>query len=258
MTMLDFYSFSHLDKESGILNAVSTKNTNAPYDFSLALHTGEAHADILHNRLQLSQHFGRVSYHYIVAQQTHSDHIHIVTQQHTQGWREECTAIADCDALITSQRNVVLTILTADCVPILLYDPVQKVIAIVHAGWKGTAAKIAAKTVTKMATHFGSDASNILAGIGPAIGKCCYEVGEDVAKYFSEYPYGYSQKKSKYMLDLPHINETQLCHVGVLKSNIVRSGICTACNVARFFSYRKEQGCSGRFMSMIVLNADLR
>lgn len=251
--MHDFYSFSLLDEQSHIKHTISTKDLSRPYACSMALHTGENPSAIIENREYLAGLFGE-AYSYIVAQQMHSDHIHVVTHAQTQGWRDQNTAIANCDALITQEKNVVLTILTADCVPILLYDPIQEVIGIVHAGWKGTVAQIAAKTVEKMCDTYGCKASDILAGIAPAIGKCCYEVGEDVAQHFSHLPQAYSSKKEKYMLDLPAVNYTQLIDAGLDTTHIQSSGICTACEVERFFSYRQEQGCSGRFMSMIVLD----
>jgi len=142
-------------------------------------------------------------------------------------------------------------VLTADCVPVLLYDKEKEVIAAVHAGWKGTKAQIVFKTVQKMKEVYGSDPKDIIVGIAPSIGRCCYEVGEEVAQHFFDTPEGFDTKGSKYMLDLPYINEQQLLNASILEENIEMSNICTACEVEHFFSYRREQGCSGRFMSMI-------
>jgi len=155
--------------------------------------------------------------------------------------------------LITNQKNIVLSILTADCVPILLYDPIQEVIAAVHAGWRGTKEHIVSKTVKKMIESFDSNAEDIIAGIAPSIGQCCYEVGADVAINFKHLPHAYTTKNDRFMLNLPKINQQQLCDIGVLSKNIEMSHICTSCEVERFFSYRKEKKCSGRFMSTLVL-----
>jgi len=177
-----------------------------------------------------------------------------VIDQHThKGWETLNTAIENCDAMITNQKNIVLSILTADCVPILLFDRKQNVIAAIHAGWKGTKGNIVLKTVEKMIKDFHSNPHDIIAGIAPSIGRCCYEVGEDVAKYFYDFPQAYDKKDDKYMLDLPLINRAQLLSMGLIPDNIEMSDICTSCNVEKFFSYRKEEGCSGRFMSMIRL-----
>jgi YfiH family protein len=189
--------------------------------------------------------------HYIVANQTHSDNIKLITKKETKGWESVSNAIEDCDALITNLKGVVLSVLTADCVPVLLYDKQKGVVAAVHAGWKGTKAQIVSKTVQKMKESYGCDPENIIAGIAPSIGRCCYEVGEDVAGHFFDILEGFDTKGEKYMLDLPFINKQQLLNAGIPEENIEMSHTCTACDVERFFSYRKEQGCSGRFMSMI-------
>ena len=250
--MIDFYRFDSLEKYDGLLHAVTTRSVNNAYGFSLALHTGEEAEEIIQNRELVSQMLeNNGKLHFIVAEQTHSEHIEVIKKSETRGWGSLKDAIADCDALVTDLKDVVLTILTADCVPILLYDKEKKVVAAVHAGWKGTKAEIAAKTVRRMQAVFGSEPEDIVAGIAPSIGRCCYEVGEEVAKHFFDLPEGYTQKGEKYMLDLPYINKYQLLESGLKEEHIEMSGICTACETERFFSYRKEQGCSGRFMSMI-------
>jgi YfiH family protein len=250
--MIDFYRFKIFEKYDGLLQAVTTKSADQSYAFSLALHTGEDENEIIKNRKILAELLNhKKDLHFIVANQTHSDHIKIIEESKTKGWETLSDAIEDCDALITKQTNVMITMLTADCVPILLYDKKKKVIAAVHAGWKGTASKILAKTVLQMSETFGSDPKDIIAGIAPSIGACCYEVGEEVAQHFFDLPKAYLKVGDKYMLDLPYINKYQLLQSGLLEEHIEMSGVCTACEVERYFSYRKEQGCSGRFMSMI-------
>ncbi len=250
--MLDFFTFTHFKRSPSLLHAVTTKSHDLPYAFSLALHTGEDAASIVSNRNRLSELLqSSESLHYIAADQTHSDNIKLITQKETKGWESLSDAIEACDALITDVKGVVLTILTADCVPILLYDREKEVVAAVHAGWKGTKARIAYKTVQKMKETYGCDPKDIVAGVAPSIGRCCYEVGAEVATHFSNIPEGFTPVGEKYMLDLPLINKQQLLATGLQDENIEMSRVCTACNVERFFSYRKEQGCSGRFMSMI-------
>ncbi len=252
--MLDFYRFDHLKKYPELLHVVTTKSSDLPYSFSLALHTGEKHEKIIANREKLSKllHTNQ-TLHYIVANQTHSDHIKIIQKQESKGWKSLEDAIEDCDALITDVKGVVLSILTADCVPVLLYDQKKNVVAAIHAGWKGTKANIVSKTVQKMIEVFDSNPKEILAGIAPSIGSCCYEVGEDVAGHFFTTPKSFTKEGEKYMLNLPYLNQKQLLDAGIEESNIEMSNTCTACDVERFFSYRKEKGCSGRFMSMIGL-----
>lgn len=247
--MQNFYTFEHLAKEKVCHHLVTQKEQNENYAFSLALHTQENPQAILQNRAKLQQKFPHVQF--VVANQTHSSNIHIVSQAEALGWDSLESAIENCDALITNQKEIMLTILTADCVPILLFDPIQNVVSAVHAGWRGTEQKILFKTIQKMQEVFNSNPNDIMAGIAPSIGKCCYEVDWNVAQHFNEISNAYDKKEDKYMLDLPTINKMQLLDAGVQEKNIEMSHICTACEVEHYFSYRKEQGCSGRFMSMI-------
>jgi len=250
--MQDFFTFSHFKRSPSLLHTVTTKQHDHPYTFSLALHTGDPTESILSNRNKLSSLLNNdEQLHFIVANQTHSDNIKIITTKETKGWEGLYDAIEDCDALITGLKGVVLNVLTADCVPVLLYDEQKQVVAAIHAGWKGTKAQIVSKTVQMMREAYGCDPKDIIAGVAPSIGRCCYEVGEEVAEHFFDTPEGFHAKGDKYMLDLPYINKKQLLDAGVSEENIEMSHTCTACDVERFFSYRKEQGCSGRFMSMI-------
>lgn len=253
--MVEFYNFEKLNKVPMCRHAVSTKKSMEPHAFSVALHTGENKKSIIANRQKVLSMLGwEEPIHFVLANQTHSDHIEIISKEESKGWQNIEDAIADCDALITDRKDVVLSILTADCVPVLLLDSEKGVIAAVHAGWKGTKKQIVAKTVAKMSEIFDCKAADIIAGVAPSIGRCCYQVGKDVAENFYGIPKAYDRVGEKFMLDLPFVNKEQLINAGLQESNIEMSHICTACEVERFFSYRKEQGCSGRFMSMIGLH----
>jgi len=252
--MVEFYRFKYLNKYDNLMHAVTQKSSFYDYELSLAMHTGESKNKIKSNRELIAKNFSpKRELFFVVANQTHSSNIKVIKQRETKGWLSSEDAIENCDALVTNLSNVVLTMLTADCVPILLYDREKDVIAAVHAGWKGTKGKIVVKTLLKMQEEFASNMKDIVVGIAPSIGKCCYEVGEDVAKHFFDTPEGMRKIGEKYMLDLPFINQKQLIDVGVDPENIEMSNICTSCKVERYFSYRKEKGCSGRFMSMIGL-----
>lgn len=252
--MADFYRSKLLERYPECIHAVTTKDRRLAYDGSLALHTGESKDEIISNRKEISKSLRLdENVHFIVAHQTHSDNIVIIGDKECRGWHSMEDAIADCDAMITDQKDVILTILTADCVPVLLFDKEKEVVAAVHAGWKGTRSNITGKTVTQMKKVFGSDPKDIVAFIAPSIGRCCYEVGEDVASHFSDHE-TFKKVGEKYMLDLPKVNQKQLLNAGLQTENIEMSDQCTSCEVETFFSYRKEQGCSGRFMSMIGLS----
>jgi YfiH family protein len=183
------------------------------------------------------------------------------------------------DALITRHCGVALAMSSADCVPLMCYDPVERVIGLVHAGWRGTARGIAAITLQAMSEQFGSEPKNIRAGIGPSIGPCCYEVSEDVRCYFmgqQEFdpdPTGVSyrkliresavftikrmQSRDSLRLDLWETNRNQLLMAGVLSEHIESSEICTSCKNEHFFSHRGEHGKAGRFPSILALRHSL-
>jgi len=179
------------------------------------------------------------------------------------------------DALITKHSGVALAMSSADCAPLMFYDPVESVIGIAHAGWRGTARGIAAATIDAMGEQFGSHPNNIRAGIGPSIGTCCYEVTEEVRCYFmgqqefASIPTDVSYRKliresavfsvkrmpdrDSLRLDLWETNRNQLLMAGVLPEHIESSEICTSCEKMRFFSHRGEHGKAGRFPSILAL-----
>ena len=166
------------------------------------------------------------------------------------------------DAVVTDRPAIALCIKTADCVPILLADPIRQVIGAVHAGWKGTALGIAEKTVDTFVRRFASKPQDILALIGPAIGPCCYEVDSPVfeamaghpqrAAFFSRIP-----DRQRWMLDLPLANKIQLLDRCLRPENILSSGLCTSCRQDLFFSHRRDRCQTGRHLNFIMLRGDL-
>jgi len=154
------------------------------------------------------------------------------------------------DAVTTKIRRMCLMILLADCAPILFYDPQQKAIAIAHAGWSGTVNKIVENTINTMVREYNSVPENIIVGIGPSIGPCCYDVKSDVVEKVqrkldnSEEIIVYRNKK--YYLDLWKANEFQLLNSGVREENIEVARVCTQCNRKVFFSARANRGTTGR------------
>jgi len=251
MSNSTLFKFQNLLNYPNIIHKITQKSSKQSCLNSLALHTNEPQVEILKNRQLLSDEFKEMKF--IVANQTHSDHIVVIDEQNQSGWESMESAINDCDALITNQKNLMLTILTADCVPVLLFCPKKNVISAIHAGWKGTEQQITLKALHKMIEAFEVKAEDIIASIAPSILGCCYEVSKEVALKFEAYPNAYKIKNETYWLNLPLINQLQLESIGVKTENIEQSGICTACHSDKYFSYRKECGCSGRFMSMIGL-----
>jgi YfiH family protein len=192
---------------------------------------------------------------------------------YTQTWTAE--EIHKGDALITQQRNVALALSFADCTPIALYDPVTHSIGVAHGGWRGTARGVVLATIGAMVEHFGSSPRNIYAGIGPAIGPCCYEVSQNVQDLFmgreqfadmptQEQYHGLVREsavfttislpdKESLRLDLWETTRRQLLMAGLLPEHIEVAGICTACRVDQFFSHRAEHGKTGRFPMIMAL-----
>lgn len=190
----------------------------------------------------------------VFCQQTHSDHIYVVTEKDAgRGSASFVTGIPDTDALLTNLPRIVLNILVADCVPILLYDPVEKVIGAVHAGWRGTMKHILEKAVKKMVAQYGCDPKDVVAEIGPSIGPECFEVGEDVvAEAIAAGLENFViRKNGKTFFDLWASNKAQLEAAGVLSVNIHIAGVCTHCS-QDYFSFRRNKD-NRRFAVGIVL-----
>jgi len=247
-----FLQYELLKTYPELRHLVSGKVAGMPLNFSLALHTGEPAEEVKRNRERLREFFGLDS-RFVGVTQIHGNRVHRVEKLPAIAWEEYETRV-QADALVTDLPGVVLNILTADCVPLLLYDPLRRVIAAVHAGWKGTAQAIAARTVEEMNGRYGCDPGSIVAAIGPAIGGCCYEVGEEVASAFEKYPKALRRGGKSPYLDLKEVNRVQLLGAGLSAEKIEVSPLCTACERASYFSYRAENGCSGRFVSAIMIN----
>ncbi|WP_243369667.1 peptidoglycan editing factor PgeF [Geotalea sp. SG265] len=164
----------------------------------------------------------------------------------------------ECDGIITNQPRVLIGVTVADCVPVLLHDPVNGAIAALHAGWKGTAGEICKKGVAALQELFGSNPAEILAAVGPAIGPCCYEVDAPVMEAFKKGASGWDlhavpRGEGKWGLDLAGANRRQLTEAGLSDGNISVSTMCVSCNPELFFSYRRDQGETGRQMGFIML-----
>jgi YfiH family protein len=181
------------------------------------------------------------------------------------------------DASLTNEPGLLLAVQTADCVPILLVDPKKRAVAAIHAGWRGTLARVAEKTVGQMRMRFRSKPADLLAAVGPSIGGCCYEVGTElVSKFTSQFahaeewfdelrtgdepnplqwlnmmPPGHQPPPKNVRLDLRKANRAQLLAVGLAEKNVYISDLCTACHRDLLFSYRQEADRSGRLMSVI-------
>lgn len=159
------------------------------------------------------------------------------------------------DALITDIIDVQLSVTIADCTPILIYDPVKKVVAAIHAGWRGTVQQIVLKTAEKLKDQYGTNPADCLAFVGTCIDECSFEVGEDVADNFQSVYKRWDDQKKKFFVDLKSANRDQLVHVGLKSENIEVSPYSTVIHNEDYFSYRKENGLTGRLLATIGLTS---
>ena len=208
----------------------------------------------------------------VIPHQTHSDHVKVVDLTYINRCREarnastvgaECfcpnTELEEVDALVTDIPGYCLCVSTADCVPVLLYDPQKKVVAAIHAGWRGTVARIVEKTVSVMNRRYGSQGKDMIACIGPSISLEAFEVGDEVYETFRDAGFDMNliaRKEAKWHIDLWEANRQQLLAYGVKPENIEISGICTYDNNDDFFSARRQGIRSGRILSGILLTTD--
>lgn len=214
---------------------------------------GDSRENVIENRKRTFESFGRRVESLYDVWQVHSADIAM-----TDSPRPLDADHVKADAIITTNPEVTLFMRFADCVPILMYDPQKKIIATVHAGWQGTVKKIVEKTVSCLVEKFAVDPSSIVAGIGPSIGPCHYQVGEEVAanvkrEFPEDYQFLIHEKQNGLYLDLWKTNELQLRNKGVKSVEVAE--ICTACDTDTWFSHRAEYGQTGRFAAALFLKA---
>ncbi|MGH9733676.1 MAG: peptidoglycan editing factor PgeF [Candidatus Acidiferrales bacterium] len=235
--------------------------------------------NVLRNREKFTACIGAAAMDMVALRQMHSDIVH----------RIEAAASGPTlqgDALFTRERGILLTVQTADCVPILIADIRARAIAAIHSGWRGTLNRIAEKTLGRMKMEFGTRPEDVIAAIGPGIGGCCYEVGHEVAKEFAAQfpqahewfkgpfaaiasgdndpnwlpwltmaPPGHAPEPPRAHLDLMAANRSILAAAGVQPERIVVSQFCTSCRTDLLFSYRKERK-TGRMMAAIGIRGE--
>jgi polyphenol oxidase len=257
-----------------LIHGFSTRTGgSSPLDSEKVLNLGfmewDARDNVLANRRKFQSAVGGADLHLAPLKQIHS----ALLRPMQQPAAEVCKG----DASATNTPGILLAIQTADCVPILLVDPRKRTVAAIHAGWRGTLARITQKAVGRLQYEFGSKPADLLAAIGPSIGPCCYEVAADfVTKFTAQFadaqdyfdeprsgeepnplqwlnmkPPGHQPPPKNVHLDLRRANRSQLLAAGVRPKNIFTSDLCTACRTDLLFSHRREGPLSGRLMSVI-------
>jgi purine-nucleoside/S-methyl-5'-thioadenosine phosphorylase / adenosine deaminase len=252
-----------------VSNIVSTRLggvSEGPYEsLNLALSTADEPQHVLENRRRLCAAVGIELETLTIAQLVQGTRIAVVTKKlRGSGSVDRTAALQETDGLLTNLPNTPLAVLVADCSVVSYFDPVHRVVALAHAGWRGTAGRIAHKMVTTMQREFGSNPQDILVGISPNISDHHFQVRQDVLDIFRA-PESYSdqadhyfsqQGDGSYLLDLNAALVAQLKAAGIRQDHIEVSGICTACRLDLFYSHRFEHGKTGRFCGLIVLRTE--
>lgn len=230
---------------------------------NLAFGRGDSEENVRENYRRFCRAAGFEAESLVSSAQVHGTVIRRVgREQRGEGvWKPQ--GMAGVDALVTDEPGVTLVIHTADCVPVFLIDPRKRAVGLAHAGWRGTAAKIAEKTVLRMAAEFGSRPDSLLAGIGPSIGPCCFEVDPPVRGVFAaleELSPGTlirPGENGKSFIDLWEANRRILLEAGLLPENISVGGVCTKCGAEWLFSHRASGGKRGGLAAFLELKEDL-
>ena len=246
---LKLWQFDNLTREKTVRHFVTDRNTG-DNEFTLSLSSTPDKEKVRRHRRELAGAMGIGEHELFFPSQVHGTRILEVSANTT---KED---LLETDALVTHEPGLCIAVMSADCVPVLLYDKRNNAIAAIHSGWRGTVARILGKTLLHMKSSFGTEGNDLIAGIGPSVSQDSYEVGEEVIaevrrSFGSAHDLLISQPMNKARLDLWEANRIQLLEFGVPEGNIEVSDLCTVRNNHHFFSARK--GDSGRFAAGIML-----
>lgn len=253
---MTYYSFEALSYYEEAINAVFTRLggvSRSPFaELNVGHLVGDDLAAVETNHRLIYQTLGLSSNEVVTARQVHGNSVAMVGPDHLG------KILPATDALITGTPGVSLMLRFADCLPIFLYDPERRIIGLGHAGWRGTVAELAKRMVSMMIGDLKSNPTKIVAGLGPAIGPCCYEVGPKVAELLRATLKDWEKalhcmEGGAFRVNLWEANCQQLQEVGI--RNIEISHICTACHTEEFFSHRAERGRTGRFAAVMGIRS---
>ena len=226
---------------------------------NMSLKEGDTNENISKNWDMVAAAFGVSRRNFFQVHQVHGDRILTVDDAESQIFDPKDM---DYDAIITNRPGLALCMKTADCVPVLMVDTEKRIVAAVHAGWRGSALNISGKVLRLLSERYGTRPQDVQAAIGPAIGACCYEVDATVHEAMEfhpardkifDLPSGPGTGMGKWKLNLPLANRYQLQELGVPGENIHDAYLCTSCASELFYSHRKEGGITGRLLNFIML-----
>jgi len=251
-------------KYNSLFHFSTTRNGGASKgnykSFNLSFNSGDELENVSENRRRLIKILGIPENSLFIPYQTHGDKIIMIDNEiNSKSGKEKGKLLYGIDALITNQKEICIAVSTADCVPVLVYDPVKEVIAAIHAGWRGTVTRIVSKTISLMQYKYGCIPSDLIAGIGPSISQKYFEVGSEVVGSFENAGFlmeeiGWVNPQTKKMhIDLWLANKYLLLGTGIPADKIEISGLCTYSNPDIFFSARRQTIRSGRMLTGIML-----
>lgn len=243
---LRYLQFPHLLQLQGLWHGIFTRHMRnglqgERLSFNVGLNTGDPDRLVIENRSKMITAAG--SRQAVYAHQVHGTTVAVWDQR-----QDKKDVRLDGDALVTNRPGAALVIQTADCQSILMADPVRRVVANVHSGWRGSIGNIIGRTVKSMTSKFGCRPADIIAGIGPSLGPCCAEFKNFRREIPSDFwPY----RRGGDLFDFWQVSIDQLTAAGVPRGQVATADICTRCNLPTFFSYRGEGGTTGRFAAVI-------
>lgn len=229
---------------------------------NLSFTRGDRPENVRENFRRVADELGVTADRFVFTDQTHTDHVRVVTEADAGCGLTRERTYQDIDALVTDVPGLVLSVFVADCVPVAVVDPVRRAIGLAHSGWRGTVAGITEKMIRCMTVQYGSDPKDLVCAIGPSICRDCYEISEDVAEQFARAFAGHESEiltdkhNGHYQLDLWKANELVLRRAGVPAAHISVTGICTCCNKEVLFSHRGAHGMRGNLGAFLMLRTD--
>lgn len=258
-----FLTFPKIEAAGGVAHGFSTRlggvsgGIYSTLSFSQSI--GDEQSAVLENFRRFTSAIGADFNGITLSDQTHTANVRVITEEDIGKGLLKERDYTDIDGLVTNIPDVTLVTQYADCTPLAFYDPVRRVIATSHAGWRGTVKLIAKNTVEAMVKTFGCNPSDIICGIGPNIGQCCYEVDDPVINELNKLDFldlekcCFKKPNGKYMLDLKETNRQILINSGIKAKNIDVADLCTCCNPDIFHSHRATKGKRGTLALMISL-----
>jgi len=260
---IGYVQFANLRKfDNMVTHCFTTRNGGVSRNEYSTLNLGVSKDDpkenVMENFRRISKALGISHENMVLSNQVHGSRIYVVDEKDKGKGLTRDSDILGVDGLVTDKPGIALVTFYADCAPLFFLDPVRKVIAVSHSGWRGTVKQIARETIKVMSERFESRPEDVVAAIGPSIGQCCFETGQEVYDEFTDkLPWSREYCKmsdaGKWHINLRGIIKKTLTDVGLKEGNICVSDICTKCNKDIFFSYRGDNGKTGSLAAIMQL-----